>query len=141
MEYINDKIESKNYKYIIILLICFGLLFYFNKKPIRSLKYNNYDKIYFINLEKRKDRYKRFNIKFQNSDFNMNKAKIIREWIKKWKKKSSTIDSEQHLWNTKNLKRFEHKSIYQSNPEKYLWNIENSKKIEKLLDKHLKNIN
>ena len=72
MEYINDKIESKNYKYIIILLICFGLLFYFNKKPIRSLKYNNYDKIYFINLEKRKDRYKRFNIKFQNSDFNMN---------------------------------------------------------------------
>ena len=24
-----------------------------------------------------------------NSDFNMNKAKFIREWIKEWKKKSS----------------------------------------------------
>ena len=76
-----------------------------------------------------------------NSDFNMNKAKFIREWIKEWKKKSSIIDSEQYLWNMKNLMRFEQESNYLSNAEKYLWNIENSKKIEKLLDKYLKNIN
>ena len=76
-----------------------------------------------------------------NPDFNMDKAKVIREWTKEWIKKSSTIDSEQYLWNMKNLKRFEHKSIYLSNPENYFWNEENREKVEKLLDKYLKNIN
>jgi hypothetical protein len=75
-----------------------------------------------------------------NPNFNMDKAKIIREWIKKWKKKSSTIDSEQYLWNMKNLKRFDHNFNYLSNPEQQLWNAENTRKIEKLLNKYLKNI-
>ena len=78
-----------------------------------------------------------------NPDFNMDKAKIIREWVKKWKKKSSdkNIDPEQHLWNMKNLKRFDHNSNYLSNPEQHLWNTENARKLEKLLDEYLKNIN
>lgn len=70
MKYINEKIDSNYYKYIIILFFI-GFLYYFNKKSKKNI-YNNYDKIYFINLEKRKDRYKRFNVKFKNSDFNMN---------------------------------------------------------------------
>ena len=54
-----------------------------------------------------------------NSDFNMDKAKLIREWIKDWKKKSldKNIDVEQHLYS-----------------------LENTKKLEKLLDNHLKKI-
>ena len=107
------------------------------KKMFRDLPIDKETVIYFCVNKWKESLYE------GNPDFNMDKAKIIREWIKEWKKKSSpkTIDSEQHLWNMENLKRFDPHGNYLSNPEQHLWNNENTKKLEKLLDEYLKKIN